>query len=106
MTVSRSQPSIVTGIRDHAEGDHARGCMGRQYSCECGYDHATDQILKIAADRIMELEAECNRWAEASIAEDDRKARWRKALEEIVSMSKDGAFAQIALAALQPKAGS
>lgn len=53
----RSQPSIAAGIRDHAADDHMRGCMGRQYSCTCGYDMATEEILKIAAGRIEALEA-------------------------------------------------
>lgn len=52
----RSQPSIATGIRDHVASDHMRGCMGRQYSCTCGYDLATEETLKIAADRIEALE--------------------------------------------------
>jgi len=36
-----------------------------------------------AQARIRELEAECDRWAEASIAEDARRAAWREALERI-----------------------
>lgn len=41
-----------------------------------------DEVVDLRR-RVAELEAECNRWAEASIAEDGRRARWRAALEEI-----------------------
>ena len=41
-----------------------------------------DEIIDLRR-RVAELEAECNRWADASIAEDERRARWRAALKDI-----------------------
>jgi hypothetical protein len=41
-----------------------------------------DEVIDLRR-RVAELEGECNRWAEASIAEDNRKAKWRAALEKI-----------------------
>ena len=44
-------------LRNHAVDDHTRGCGGRTYSCECGYDSKTERLLRAAASRIEELEA-------------------------------------------------
>lgn len=41
-----------------------------------------DEVIDLRR-RVAELEAECNRWAKASIAEDGRRAAWRAALERI-----------------------
>ena len=39
-----------------ADGN-TRGCGGRTYSCECGYDSKTERLLRAAAQRIEQLEA-------------------------------------------------
>ena len=49
--------NIVERLRDYALSDHHRGCPGRCYSCECGYDDKRDRLLKEAADEIERLRA-------------------------------------------------
>jgi hypothetical protein len=49
--------SLVEKLRNHVAVDHQRGCAGRMYRCECGYDAATKRLLREAAARIEELEA-------------------------------------------------
>ena len=39
-------------LRNHAIDDHTRGCGGRMYSCECGYNSKTERLLRAAAQRI------------------------------------------------------
>jgi len=48
--------SIQSALREHITSDHFRGCQGREYSCDCGYDTKTKRLLKIAAARIEALE--------------------------------------------------
>ena len=48
---------LAQELRNHAVDDHTRGCGGRTYSCECGYDSKTERLLRAAASRIEELEA-------------------------------------------------
>lgn len=56
--VPRSQPNLAQRLQDHATSDHERGCMGRQYSCSCGYDATTEKLLVEAAEHIRGLERE------------------------------------------------
>jgi hypothetical protein len=48
---------LVERLRAQLASDHIRGCMGRQYHCDCGYDIKTEGLLQTAADRIEALEA-------------------------------------------------
>ena len=48
---------LARELRNHAVDDHTRGCGGRMYSCECGYDLKTERLLRAAAERIEQLEA-------------------------------------------------
>ena len=43
---------IVVRLHGQIASDHVRGCMGRQYSCDCGYDAETEKLLAEAADEI------------------------------------------------------
>lgn len=45
--------------------DHDRGCEGRNYTCQCGYDDRMEDGITEAADRITELEADLTRYAES-----------------------------------------
>jgi hypothetical protein len=46
---------IVERLREQVRSDHSRGCMGRCYSCECGYDLQTEGLLEMAAAEIERL---------------------------------------------------
>ena len=48
---------LARELRNHAVDNHTRGCGGRTYSCECGYDLKTERLLRAAAERIEQLEA-------------------------------------------------
>ena len=48
---------LAQELRNHAVDDHTRGCGGRTYSCECGYDSKTERLLRAAAQHIEQLEA-------------------------------------------------
>lgn len=41
------------------EGDHKRGCAGREYSCSCGFDAKRDEVLIQAAQTIREFRKQC-----------------------------------------------
>lgn len=49
---------LVSRLRDQLTGDHARGCQGRSYSCDCGYDLATEGLLELAACALEAKDAE------------------------------------------------
>jgi hypothetical protein len=59
--------------------------------CEATFSKGVAANITEAADRIQQLEAECNRWVEVSIAEDARKVAWRKALEGIAEFCSSDA---------------
>jgi hypothetical protein len=46
---------IVERLHGQLSGDHKRGCQGRCYSCECGYDTSTESLMAEAADEIEQL---------------------------------------------------
>jgi hypothetical protein len=46
---------LVERLRAHLGDDHVRGCQGRQYSCDCGYDLKTEGFLELAADELERL---------------------------------------------------
>ena len=48
---------IVERLRAQPKEDHISGCMGGQYTCDCGYDLKTEGLLEIAADEIERLTA-------------------------------------------------
>lgn len=56
---------LVARLHTSARGDHARGCDGRSYSCQCGFDEAAWEAADAAADRIEALTAEAEALAEA-----------------------------------------
>ncbi len=46
---------ISDRLRAHIGNDHLRGCEGRQYACDCGYDAETERLLGVAAIEIERL---------------------------------------------------
>jgi hypothetical protein len=56
---------IEERLREHISDDHVRGCEGRQYSCDCGYDLKTEGFLELAAAEIDRLAAENEKLLEA-----------------------------------------
>jgi hypothetical protein len=46
---------IITALR--ANEDHLRGCQGREYACDCGYDDRQDGLRLLAAAEIERLRA-------------------------------------------------
>jgi hypothetical protein len=46
---------IVERLHEQRASDHVKGCDGRCYACSCGYDAATDALLKEAAAEIERL---------------------------------------------------
>ncbi|MGX9443895.1 hypothetical protein ACWX0K_15135 [Nitrobacteraceae bacterium UC4446_H13] len=52
---------LATQLREQASGDHVRGCQGRQYSCDCGYDIRGEGLLEQAATALTEARAEFER---------------------------------------------
>ena len=66
-----------------ASGDHARGCQGRSYTCECGHDDAIQGALSFAKVEITRLQAERIDWLKASYQLNTQLAEARdKALDE------------------------
>lgn len=49
---------LVRRLRGQVGIDHLRGCQGRCYCCECGYDTATENLLEEAATAIEGLTKE------------------------------------------------
>lgn len=35
--------------------DHARGCQGREYVCDCGHDNDVDDLIRTASAFVEEL---------------------------------------------------
>ena len=64
---------LARELRNHAVDDHTRGCGGRTYSCECGYDLKTDRLLRAAAHRIEQLEATLKVMRQALDREDEQE---------------------------------
>ena len=60
-------------LRNHAVDDHTRGCGGRTYSCECGYDSKTERLLRAATERIEQLEAELRGMRKSLDREDEQE---------------------------------
>jgi len=58
--------NIVERLRAYAKSDHEKGCMGRCYSCDCGYDAQRDPLLIQAADEIKRLRAALEQITKAS----------------------------------------
>ena len=56
---------IMERLREYASDDHERGCQGRYYDCQCGYDGKRDPLMLEAADRIAKLEAALRMWEAA-----------------------------------------
>jgi hypothetical protein len=55
---------IADKLRSHLADDHRRGCAGRMYACECGYDAETGRLIRQAILRLDELEAIVRGWRE------------------------------------------
>ncbi len=49
---------LVERLREQVTSDHLRGCAGRCYTCNCGYDVATEGLLELAAAEIERLRKE------------------------------------------------
>jgi hypothetical protein len=49
---------IADKLRAHITDDHVRGCTGRNYSCDCGYDADTEKLLEEGAAEIERLTSE------------------------------------------------
>ena len=64
---------LALELRNHAVDDHTRGCGGRMYSCECGYDSKTERLLRAAAQRIEQLEAELRDMRKSLDREDEHE---------------------------------
>ena len=63
---------LALELRNHAVDDHTRGCGGRTYSCECGYDSKTERLLRAAAQRIEHWRPRCAACASRSTARTNR----------------------------------
>ena len=55
LTQHEGEPSIEQKLLDIVADDHERGCQGRCYSCECGYEYTKDELAKEAAAEIERL---------------------------------------------------
>jgi hypothetical protein len=65
---------LASELRNHSTDDHTRGCGGRTYTCECGYDAKTERLLRAAAKRIDVLEAMLRgRRERAALAREDEQ---------------------------------
>ena len=64
---------LARELHNHAVDNHTRGCGGRTYSCECGYDSKTERLLRAAAQRIEQLEAELRGMSQAPDREDEQE---------------------------------
>jgi len=69
-------------VRALAGGDHARGCQGRNYTCECGHDDAVQGTLSFAKVEITRLRAELEQARDKALDEatglmDLKDAGWR-----------------------------
>ena len=88
---------LARELRNHAIDDHTRGCGGRMYSCECGYDLKTERLLRAAAQRIEQLESTLRDMRRASGArpgKDEqeylhtRGRRWRPHAPAVICVPK------------------
>lgn len=68
--------NLVERLHTLARGDHGRGCQGREYRCDCGYDAQAWEAAANAIARITELETAL---AEA----EGRLAELRNALDDL-----------------------
>ena len=58
MTEPRDEiAELIERLREQITSDHVHGCMGRQYSCDCGYDLVTEGTLEQAATQLAALSA-------------------------------------------------
>ena len=64
---------LARELRNHAVDHHTRGCGGRTYSCECGYDLKTERLLRAAAERIEQLVAELRGMPKSLDREDEQE---------------------------------
>jgi hypothetical protein len=60
---------LVKQLQEQAGSDHVRGCQGRQYSCDCGYDLRTEGLLEQAAASLAEKDKEISEWRQAASVE-------------------------------------
>ncbi|RYG87655.1 MAG: hypothetical protein EON59_06800 [Alphaproteobacteria bacterium] len=56
--VTPPQTPELVELKAVADGDHDRGCQGREYVCSCGYDDRLAAAAEQAAQAIERLEAE------------------------------------------------
>lgn len=48
---------LVKRLREQISDGHAKGCDGRSYHCDCGFDIATEGLLELAASALESLSA-------------------------------------------------
>jgi hypothetical protein len=59
-----SEQTLVERLEARPGEDHTRGCQGREYTCSCGFNDATDALFTEAASELSRL-SEALRKAEA-----------------------------------------
>lgn len=71
--MTQGDRDLIERLMDVLSSDHKRGCDGRTYTCNCGYDDQVEQIADQATDRL-----------EARL---DEVGRLREALEPFASIA-------------------
>lgn len=59
--MTQGDRELIERLMDVLSSDHKRGCDGRTYTCNCGYDDQVEQIADQATDRLQALSAENER---------------------------------------------
>jgi hypothetical protein len=80
--------ALPARLRQQVKDDHARGCQGREYGCDCGYDLSTEGLLEMAADEIDRLRDTVDIPPERHRTDEQRKDIQRA--WDIVGMVTDG----------------
>jgi hypothetical protein len=50
-----SEQTLVERLEARPGEDHTRGCQGREYTCSCGFNDATDALFTEAASELSRL---------------------------------------------------
>jgi HPt (histidine-containing phosphotransfer) domain-containing protein len=82
-TGAQAMSAIAARLHGQLASDHVRGCMGRQYSCDCGYDAETEKCLAEAAAEIEQMQAKIERWQAQSIAQYAEIKRLREQVDAL-----------------------
>lgn len=78
---------IVSKLRQIHTGlaDHARGCEGRNYSCDCGYDTEVQELCGYAADTLSRLTRELAEARENVARLEKQSERDDKAMDQVIT---------------------